>query len=537
MALISCSECGRQVSDKALSCPNCGMPLQAAAPNIASSDTAPSAANIAAPSGSQSAAPTAPQSAAPTAPQSAAPTAPQSAAPAAPYAPQDPVEAAKAGYLKNRAARAAEAAEAQAEADLFDGDSGLPFPNCYDVFAAAERMKQSAIKDVVITVAAVAVAALMSTLIDFAAWALYVILWIAKPFVAGVNSTNAERYLDVDYGVGYRGFVGLIEGAAVSAAVTSAVLFIGSAFFPSYAFFPYIMFVFVAFFFWLKPLSADVINLVNSRRIQKRAAQSSLVNNFNIDDASMGVIDKINRSFKKLRIIAALAAVAVTIILFIVQVIVINVKAPKLLEKIDVAQIAAEYAAEHPKSDVAATDLSIFEGEPYKREYSCFDSRVDCTYLAEEDNGYGAVFTTTYEMQLEYSSKGYWYFRKAPVALKELKSIDLHGTWVRDGDTLDYYLNSLTGVCDCTVTIDSLTELHASGTYTATAYGGKYKYSAHFDGTVTREGSSFKVTAKLPEVRHSSYYEGDELEFVYDLDSNTVRLDGSGYRSDPMKAQ
>jgi uncharacterized membrane protein YvbJ len=32
MALISCSECGKQVSDKAASCPNCGAPISAVSP-------------------------------------------------------------------------------------------------------------------------------------------------------------------------------------------------------------------------------------------------------------------------------------------------------------------------------------------------------------------------------------------------------------------------------------------------------------------------------------------------------------------------
>ena len=29
MALIKCSECGKEVSDKAASCPNCGAPIKA----------------------------------------------------------------------------------------------------------------------------------------------------------------------------------------------------------------------------------------------------------------------------------------------------------------------------------------------------------------------------------------------------------------------------------------------------------------------------------------------------------------------------
>ena len=33
MALIKCSECGKEVSDKAQSCPNCGCPIAASSPN------------------------------------------------------------------------------------------------------------------------------------------------------------------------------------------------------------------------------------------------------------------------------------------------------------------------------------------------------------------------------------------------------------------------------------------------------------------------------------------------------------------------
>jgi uncharacterized membrane protein YvbJ len=32
MALISCAECGKEVSDKAASCPNCGAPISGASP-------------------------------------------------------------------------------------------------------------------------------------------------------------------------------------------------------------------------------------------------------------------------------------------------------------------------------------------------------------------------------------------------------------------------------------------------------------------------------------------------------------------------
>ena len=32
MALITCKECGKQVSDQAASCPHCGAPIKAAAP-------------------------------------------------------------------------------------------------------------------------------------------------------------------------------------------------------------------------------------------------------------------------------------------------------------------------------------------------------------------------------------------------------------------------------------------------------------------------------------------------------------------------
>ena len=28
MALIKCPECGKEISDKAISCPNCGLPLR-----------------------------------------------------------------------------------------------------------------------------------------------------------------------------------------------------------------------------------------------------------------------------------------------------------------------------------------------------------------------------------------------------------------------------------------------------------------------------------------------------------------------------
>ena len=32
MALVKCGECGREISDRAESCPGCGMPMQAAKP-------------------------------------------------------------------------------------------------------------------------------------------------------------------------------------------------------------------------------------------------------------------------------------------------------------------------------------------------------------------------------------------------------------------------------------------------------------------------------------------------------------------------
>ena len=41
MALISCSECGKQISDKAAACPNCGAPVTAAAPGGAALAVAP----------------------------------------------------------------------------------------------------------------------------------------------------------------------------------------------------------------------------------------------------------------------------------------------------------------------------------------------------------------------------------------------------------------------------------------------------------------------------------------------------------------
>lgn len=37
MSLISCSECGKQVSDKAASCPNCGCPITSILQNSQSS--------------------------------------------------------------------------------------------------------------------------------------------------------------------------------------------------------------------------------------------------------------------------------------------------------------------------------------------------------------------------------------------------------------------------------------------------------------------------------------------------------------------
>jgi uncharacterized membrane protein YvbJ len=40
MSLISCSECGKEVSDKAAACPNCGAPIKQA-PNPAESSKAP----------------------------------------------------------------------------------------------------------------------------------------------------------------------------------------------------------------------------------------------------------------------------------------------------------------------------------------------------------------------------------------------------------------------------------------------------------------------------------------------------------------
>ncbi len=53
MALIKCSECGKEISSLAVTCPNCGAPNQSAAAPQAVSSTAPSPVT-ASPSGSQS---------------------------------------------------------------------------------------------------------------------------------------------------------------------------------------------------------------------------------------------------------------------------------------------------------------------------------------------------------------------------------------------------------------------------------------------------------------------------------------------------
>lgn len=39
MALITCKECGKQVSDQAASCPHCGAPVKATAPSPAQQQT------------------------------------------------------------------------------------------------------------------------------------------------------------------------------------------------------------------------------------------------------------------------------------------------------------------------------------------------------------------------------------------------------------------------------------------------------------------------------------------------------------------
>lgn len=39
MALINCEECGRQISDKAITCPNCGVPLSTFANTVAPNRT------------------------------------------------------------------------------------------------------------------------------------------------------------------------------------------------------------------------------------------------------------------------------------------------------------------------------------------------------------------------------------------------------------------------------------------------------------------------------------------------------------------
>lgn len=41
MALIKCSECGKEISDKATACPNCGNPITQVNKNLVQIDTAP----------------------------------------------------------------------------------------------------------------------------------------------------------------------------------------------------------------------------------------------------------------------------------------------------------------------------------------------------------------------------------------------------------------------------------------------------------------------------------------------------------------